>query len=216
MSEGNGGPGRPPAGYVGSGLNGTLTREDAQGLMEEFTSSGKGLKAFAEEKGMSSSRLGWWRTKFARSPRRRWTRRKSGLCSRGWSRPRKRRARAAPAGGGAEDGPDGAGAGGLRRAGAAAPRDGVGRSSRMLRLPPSVRVFVAVEAVDGRKGFDGLLGPVSCVYRRSRSLVPDQAEHPFRGMAITQSVTTLGRSTSPACCPSSSSLRSSGWTHPRA
>ena len=37
--------------------------------MEEFTSSGKGLKAFAEEKGMSSSRLGWWRTKFARELR---------------------------------------------------------------------------------------------------------------------------------------------------
>jgi len=69
MSEGNGGPGRPPAGYVGSGLNGTLTREDARGLMEEFTSSGKGLKAFAEERGMSSSRLGWWRTKFARELR---------------------------------------------------------------------------------------------------------------------------------------------------
>jgi len=37
--------------------------------MEEFTSSGKGLKAFAEERGMSSSRLGWWRTKFARELR---------------------------------------------------------------------------------------------------------------------------------------------------
>lgn len=69
MAEGNGGPGRPPSGYVGSGPNGTLTREDAQGLMEEFTSSGRGLKAFAEEKGMSSSRLGWWRTKFARELR---------------------------------------------------------------------------------------------------------------------------------------------------
>lgn len=33
----------------------------------------------------------------------------------------------------------------------------------MLTLPSSVKVFVAVEAVDGRKGFDGLLGLVGAV-----------------------------------------------------
>lgn len=37
----------------------------------------------------------------------------------------------------------------------------------MLSLPPSVKVFVAVEAVDGRKGFDGLLGLVSSVVGES-------------------------------------------------
>ena len=31
----------------------------------------------------------------------------------------------------------------------------------MLTLPPSVKIFVAVDAVDGRKGFDGLLGLVT-------------------------------------------------------
>ena len=33
----------------------------------------------------------------------------------------------------------------------------------MLTLPPSVKIFVAVDAVDGRKGFDGLLGLVTTV-----------------------------------------------------
>lgn len=69
MSESSGGAGRPPTGYVGSGPQGTLTREDARQLLEEWAASGKALTVFGAEKGMSGSRLGWWRTKFARERR---------------------------------------------------------------------------------------------------------------------------------------------------
>jgi len=44
----------------------TLSRDDALKLLEELAASGKKMGEFAESKGMSSSRLGWWRTKFAR------------------------------------------------------------------------------------------------------------------------------------------------------
>lgn len=59
-------PGRPAAGYQGSGPHGTLTEAEARVLLEELARSGKTLAAFAHDKGMSGSRLGWWKKKFSK------------------------------------------------------------------------------------------------------------------------------------------------------
>lgn len=71
MTEMSGAMGRMPEGYVGSGRNGTLSREEAQRLLEEWAASGKKLVEFSREKGLSDSRLGWWRSRFARESRQR-------------------------------------------------------------------------------------------------------------------------------------------------
>ena len=52
--------------YVGKGPGGTLTAEEARGLLERQARSGKSFKAFAEGLGLTGSQLYWWRKKFDR------------------------------------------------------------------------------------------------------------------------------------------------------
>jgi transposase-like protein len=59
-------PGRKIPRYVGKGTGGTLTTEEARGLLEQQRRSGKSFKAFAQGLGLTASQLYWWRKKFGR------------------------------------------------------------------------------------------------------------------------------------------------------
>lgn len=50
--------------FRGSGPGGTLTEADARTLLGEHARSGRSLKSFAESRGLTGERLGWWRGRF--------------------------------------------------------------------------------------------------------------------------------------------------------
>lgn len=50
--------------FRGSGPGGTLTEADARKLLDEHARSGRSLKSFAESRGLTGERLGWWRGRF--------------------------------------------------------------------------------------------------------------------------------------------------------